>query len=162
MEEMIKNSIQKGVYAETEDNTLRDLKRFRDFLYRNFKNNEHYNKMYPTSNQPAQLYGTAKTHKHENIDEINVQSLNFRPIIAQTGTGTYNAAQVISNYLKPLYTCNEYITGNRYDFSKQSPLLNSLLKYRYLQNIKIPRSLVKSWQNTVDKAMKLRKLGFSI
>ena len=126
MEEMIKNGIQKGVYVETEDNTLRDLKHFQDFLYRNFKNNEHYNKMYPTSNQPAQLYGTAKTHKHENIDEINVQSLNFRPIIAQTGTCTYNAAQVISNYLKPLYTCNEYIIGNTQDFSKliqeQSPL----------------------------------------
>ena len=103
MEEMIKNGIQKGVYVETEDNTLRDLKHFQDFLYRNFKNNEHYNKMYPTSNQPAQLYGTAKTHKHENIDGINVQYLNFRPIIAQTGTCTYNAAQVISNY-QSLYT----------------------------------------------------------
>ena len=53
--------------------------------------------MYPTSNEPAQLYGTAKTHKHEHIDEINVQSLNFRPITAQTETCTYNAAHVISN-----------------------------------------------------------------
>ena len=77
MEEMIKNGTQKWVYVETEDNTLRDLNHFQDFLYRNFKNNEYYNKMYPTSNQPAQLYVTAKTHKHENIDEINVQSLNF-------------------------------------------------------------------------------------
>ena len=100
MEEMIKNGIQKGVYVETEDNTLRDLKRFQDFLYRNFKNSEHNNKIYPTSNQPVQLYGTAKTHKHENTDGINVQSLNFRLIIAQTGTCTYNTAQVISNYLK--------------------------------------------------------------
>ena len=50
--------------------------------------------MYPTSNQPAQLYGTAKTYKHENIDEINIQSLNFRPIIAQTGSYTFNAAQM--------------------------------------------------------------------
>ena len=33
MEETINNCIQKGVYAETEDNTLRDLKRFQDFLY---------------------------------------------------------------------------------------------------------------------------------
>ena len=57
---------------------------------------------------------------------MNVQSLNFRPIIAQTRTCTYNAAQVISNYLKSLYTCNEYIIGNTQDFSKliqeQSPL----------------------------------------
>ena len=73
---------------DTEDTTLRDPKRFQDFLYWNFQNDEYYNKMYPTSNQPAQLYGTAKTYKHENIDEINVQSLNFRPIIAQTGTYT--------------------------------------------------------------------------
>ena len=99
---MIKNGIQTRVYEGTEDNKLQELKRFQDFLYWNFKNSEHYNKMYPTSNQPAQLYGTAKTHKHENTDGINVQSLNFRPIIAQTGTCTYNAAQVISNYLKPL------------------------------------------------------------
>ena len=27
---------------ETEDNTLRDLKRFQDFLCQNFKNNEHF------------------------------------------------------------------------------------------------------------------------
>ena len=55
-----KYGIQKEVYVETEDKTLRDLKRFQYFLYQNFKNNEHYNKMYPTSNQPAQLYRTAK------------------------------------------------------------------------------------------------------
>ena len=126
MEEMIKNGIQNRVYVETEDNTLRDPKRFQDFLYRNFKNNERYNKMYPTSNQPSQLYGTAATHKHENIEEINVQSLNFGPIKAETGTCPYNAAQFISNYMKPLYTCNEYIIGNTQDFSKliqeQSPL----------------------------------------
>ena len=103
MEEMIKNGIQKEVHVETEDNTLRDLKRLQDFLYQNFKNNEHYNKMYPTSHQLAQLYGTAETHKHEDIDGINVQTLNFRPVIAQTGTCTYNAAQVISNY-QSLYT----------------------------------------------------------
>ena len=72
MVEMIKNGIQKGVYAETEHNTLPNLKRLRDFLYRNFKNNEHYNKKHPTSNQPAQLYENVKAHKHENIDEINV------------------------------------------------------------------------------------------
>ena len=84
MEKMINNGIQKGVYLETEDNTLRDLKGLQDFFYQNIKNNERYNKMYPTSNQPAQLYWIAETHKHESIDEINIQSLNFRPIIAQT------------------------------------------------------------------------------
>ena len=117
-----------------EDNTLRqhiatihyNTLRFQDNFYRNFKNSKHYSKMYPTSNQPAQLYGTTKTHKHENIYGITVQFPNFRPIIAQTETCTFYAAQVISNYVKPLYTCNEYIIGNTHGFSKliqeQSPL----------------------------------------
>ena len=117
IEEMITNGIQKGVYVETEDNTLRDVKRFQDFLYRN-KNNKYCNKMFPTSNRPDELYGAAKTYKHENIDEINVKYLSFRPFTAQTGTCTYNAVQVISKHLKPLYTCNEYINGNKQDFSK--------------------------------------------
>ena len=33
-----------------------------------------------------------QTNQPKNFDEINVQSLNVRPIIAQTGTRTYNAA----------------------------------------------------------------------
>ena len=56
--------------------------------------------MLPSSNQPAQLYGTAKTHKFDDINEITVDSLKFRPIIAQTGTYMYKTAQVISEYLK--------------------------------------------------------------
>ena len=49
------------------------------------------------------LYGTAKTHKFDDVNDITVESLKFRPIIAQTGTYIYKAAQVISQYLKPLY-----------------------------------------------------------
>ena len=46
-----------------------------------------------------------------------MQSLKFRHIIAQVGTCTYNASQVISNYLKPLlYTCNKHIISNTHDF----------------------------------------------
>ena len=74
--------------------------------------------MSATSNTPAQLYGTAKTHKFDCISNITVESLKFRPIIAQTGTCMYNAAQVISNYLKPLYTQNEFIIHNTQDFPK--------------------------------------------
>ena len=49
--------------------------------------------MLPSSNQPAQLQGTTKTHK---FDDITIESLNFRPIIAQTGTYIYKTMQVIS------------------------------------------------------------------
>ena len=58
--------------------------------------------MYPHSNQPAKLQRTAKTHKFNNIQEINKEKLKFCPIIDQTGTYSYNTAQVISQYLKPL------------------------------------------------------------
>ena len=60
------------------------------------------------TNQPNSM-GLQK-HINKDIDAINIQSLNFRPIIAQTRTCTYNAAQVISNSLKPLYTCNELMS----------------------------------------------------
>ncbi|XP_066923867.1 uncharacterized protein [Clytia hemisphaerica] len=93
LQAMINEGIDQGVYKHSDDNTLIDLKRFQDFLYRNFRKYEHYEKMRPTSNAPAKLYGTAKTHKFTNISDITVESIKFRPIIAQTGTCMYNAAQ---------------------------------------------------------------------
>ena len=72
--------------------------------------------MFLKSNQPRQLYGTAKAHKFTNIDEITTNDLKFRPIIAQTETNTYNAAQVTPKYLKPLYSGNNYIIRNTQEF----------------------------------------------
>ena len=115
-----------GVYIVTQDRTSEDLQLFRSFLYRNFKKYEHDEKMLPTSNQPGQLYGTAKTHKFDNIADITVDNLKFCPIIAQFRTYTYNAAQVIANYLKPLCGNKEYIIQNTQEFAKitreQDPL----------------------------------------
>ena len=102
LENMIEEGINKGTYERTDDTTLHDLKRLQDFLYRNFYNYENYNKMYPHSNQPAKLYGTAKTHKFKDINEITKEQIKFLPMIDQKGTYTYGAAQVISQYLKPL------------------------------------------------------------
>ena len=52
--------------------------------------------------------------------------MKFRPIIAQTGTYTYNAAQVIASYLKPLTEENPNIIRNTQDFptllKEQPPL----------------------------------------
>ena len=95
---MIDDGIMKGTYAETADNTLKELSRFQDFLYRNFHPSEHYKDMQPDSNQPARLYGAAKSQKFETLEDINVANLKFRPIIDQTGTFTDNAPKVISNY----------------------------------------------------------------
>lgn len=82
--------------------------------------------MYPSKNQPAQMYGQAKTHKFENMDQITTDKLKFRPIIAQTGTYTYKAAQIIAKYLKPLVSDNPYIINNTQQFpsmlKEQPPL----------------------------------------
>ena len=72
-----------------------------------FKDFKDYEKMRPVSNHRARLYASAKIHKFDNINDVNLDQLKFRPIMDQTGTYTYNAAQVMSNYLKPLCT-NEY------------------------------------------------------
>ena len=45
--------------------------------------------MRPKSNQPASLHTTAKTHKFNDLDEITVKKLKFRPIVDPTGTATY-------------------------------------------------------------------------
>ena len=129
MQKMIDEGIQNGVYTHTIDNTLKDLKTFKDFLYRNFKSYSKYDKMMPKSNQPARLYGTAKTHKFNSPEDITIPELKFRPIIAQPGTYTYNTAQVISDYLKPLCSNNPNIIRNTQDFStmikNQSPLTDN-------------------------------------
>ena len=53
--------------------------------------------------------------------------MKFHPIIAQTGTYTYNVAQAIAKYLKPLCSENNYIIRNTQEFpmplKQQNPLL---------------------------------------
>ena len=75
--------------------------------------------MRPVSNQLAKLYGTAKTHKVQNLKNITPQNLKCCPIINKTGTFTYKAAKVISKYLKPL--CK-----NRYPMSDTQQLADML------------------------------------
>ena len=71
------------------DHTHQDLKYFQNFLYRHFYKTEYYDKIPPISNQPARSFGTAKTHKFNKIEDINIQDLKLRPIIDQTGSNMY-------------------------------------------------------------------------
>ena len=73
--------------------------------------------MTSSAGQPGQLYGSAKTHKFDDISDINVEKIKFRPIISQVGTFTHAAAQVIGNYLKPLVDDNEFMIKNTQDFA---------------------------------------------
>ena len=74
--------------------------------------------MLPKSNQPGQLYGTAKSRKFDSIDDIVIENLKFCPIIAQSVTYTYNTAIVIADYLKSLCSDNDYIIRNMQEFPK--------------------------------------------
>ena len=127
LQKMVDDGIKNGIYKVAEDNTLKDLKLFKSFLYRSFRKYEHYEEMLPKSNQPGQLYGTTKTHRFNNINEIIKDNLKFRPIIAQTGTYTYNTAQFIAEYHKSLCSGNNDIIRNTQEFftslKQQDPLL---------------------------------------
>ena len=74
-----------------------------------------YKDKMPSSHQPARFFTSAKTHKFENFDDINIKELKLRPIIDQTGTCYYKTGKVIAQYLKPL-TKNEFVINNTQDF----------------------------------------------
>ena len=59
LQKMVDDGIKNGIYNVAEDNTLKDLKRSKSFLYRHFRKCEHFEEMLPKSNQQGQLYGTA-------------------------------------------------------------------------------------------------------
>ena len=132
LQNMIDEGITNGTYAPTADTTLNDLKKFHDFLHRNFQDKFYcYKDMRPGSNQPGRLYATAKTHKSSSLDETTIEKLKFRPIISQIGTYTYNAAKVFADYLKPLCQ-NEYKINDTQSFPsmlKDQPPLNPNEEY---------------------------------
>ena len=111
LQEMINDGITDGKYRRTSDNTTQDLQSFQSFLYRNFKNckneNFDYDKVRPTSNKPAVLFATAKTHKFAEFKDITTENLKLRPIISTCGTYYYQSAKSLAKYLAPLAE-NEY------------------------------------------------------
>ena len=105
---MINEGIRQDKYEMTTDSTHADLEKFQSFLYRNFKSHPSYNDMRPVSNQPAQFFATAKTHKFDDYSLINANNLKLRPIIDQSNTLTYNAAKIVSDYLQP-FVQSDYV-----------------------------------------------------
>ena len=116
VEHMTNEGIEQGKYQKTEDKILKELESFQSFLYRPFKDTPYYKQILPSSHQPARFFASAKTHKFDNLSDINVTNLKLRPIIDQTGTCYYKTGKVISKYLKAL-TKNEFVINNTQDFS---------------------------------------------
>ena len=99
---MIEDGVTEGKYIETSDNTLCDLKRFQNFIFRHLYKHKGCKAMLPRFNQSGRFLVTAKTHKFESTEGISLESLELHPIIAQTGTYIYNASKVVAKYLSPL------------------------------------------------------------
>ena len=74
---MIDEGIGQGKYEETGDNILKELEYFQSFLYRHFKDAPFYRQMLPFSLQPARFFASAKTHKFDNLSDINVTNLKL-------------------------------------------------------------------------------------
>ena len=112
---MIEEGIRDGKYTPTNDTIIKDLNSFQYFLRKFFKNSPFYNNIFTSYNQPARFFATAKTHKFNNLSDI--QNLPLRPIMNQIGTAYYKSAKMLSNYLKPI-SYNKYTINNAQVFPK--------------------------------------------
>ena len=79
------------------------------------------------SNQPAFLYGTAKTaflygtaktRRFSNTEEITFDNLQLRPIVSSCGSFCYDTASYLASYLMPL-TSKEFCFKNTTDFAER-------------------------------------------
>ena len=115
--EILKNDIwwsKESIYFPNVDTTLSDWKKLYDFLLHNFKGKY----LMPVSNQSGEIYATAKTHKFNLLANIKTQCFKLCAIIYQIETYTYNASEVLSDYLR-LWCQNKYKITNSQSFASQ-------------------------------------------
>ena len=117
LENMVKKGIDKGTYTLPEDNTIKDLKNFKQLLRQNFKGYDKLDNMLPTSNQPARIYASAKAHKFSSVDSANINDLTFRPL---TINDTLSFDDRIKR-LPPLPDDEEYVSYDILSFFTNIP-----------------------------------------
>ena len=125
---MIDDEIRKAIYSPTVSTTLNHLTKFQDYHCQNFKGKykryedmkpiSNYEDMKPISNQPGKIHATTKTHQFHSLKNITIQNLKFHPIISQIGSYTYNAAKVLSDYVKTLCQ-NQYKINDTQSIASQ-------------------------------------------
>ena len=113
-------------YTETNDNILKNYRDFRNFYIETFTIMNVIMKYNPIVINHLVFKKTVKTHKFENLEDIPVVKLKFRPITDQTAAFTYNAAKVILNYASLL--CK-----NQYSIDSLIPLIRKDSQTYYLQ-----------------------------
>ena len=81
MEKIINDVIKLWKYKETDGNFLKEWESFQSLLYQCFKDIPYYKQTLPLLHQPVPLFASAKTHKFENLSNMNVRNLKLQPII---------------------------------------------------------------------------------
>ena len=103
--------IEQGKYVHSEDTIIKDLESLNDIVTSKITQNTNW---WPSNNQRARFFATAKTHKFDHLEDINLADLKLRPIIDQTGS-CYSAGKVIASYLSTLAD-NEFIIKDTQKF----------------------------------------------
>ena len=67
LQKMVEDGIKNGIYKVAEDNTLKDLKLFKSFLYRNFRKYELYEEMPPKSQNLTNQGNLMVLQRHINL-----------------------------------------------------------------------------------------------
>ena len=66
LQKMVDDGIKNGIYKVAEDNTIKDLKLFKSFLYRNFRKYELYEEMPPKSQNLTSQGNLMALQRHIN------------------------------------------------------------------------------------------------
>ena len=67
LQKMIDDGIKNGIYKVAKDNTIKDLKLFKSFLYRNFRKYELYEEMPPKSQNLTNQGNFMVLQRHINL-----------------------------------------------------------------------------------------------
>ena len=67
LQKMIDDGIKNGIYKVAKDNTIKDLKLFKSFLYRNFRKYELYEEMPPKSQNLTNQGNLMVLQRHINL-----------------------------------------------------------------------------------------------
>ena len=67
LQKMVDDGIKNGIYKVAEDNTIKDLKLFKSFLYRNFRKYELYEEMSPKSQNLTNQGNLMALQRHINL-----------------------------------------------------------------------------------------------
>ena len=67
LQKMIDDGIKNGIYKVAKDNTIKDLKLFKSFLYRNFRKYELYEEMPPKSQNLTNQGNLMALQRHINL-----------------------------------------------------------------------------------------------